>query len=68
MKKNKKRNELSIFEDFRLKPPSNLRKTPKKSDLKNVDIFKYYNHKLKKDTYWILLNLATFSKLINQVD
>lgn len=63
-KKKKNRNELSIFEDFRLKPPSNLRKTPKKSDLKNVDIFKYHNHKLKKDTYWMIAK----SGYILQVD
>ena len=64
MKKTKKRNELAIFEEFRLKPPSNLREAPKKSDLKNIDIFKYYNHKLKKDTYWIIAK----SGYILQVD
>ena len=53
MKKTIKRNELAIFEELRLKPPTSLsNKAPKKSDLKKIDIFKYYNHKFKKNTYW----------------
>ncbi len=53
MTKTIKRNELAIFEELRLKPPTSLsNKAPKKSDLKKIDIFKYYNHKFKKNTYW----------------
>ena len=53
MTKTIKRNELAIFEELRLKPPTGLsNKAPKKSDLKKIDIFKSYNLKLKKNTYW----------------
>ena len=55
MKKNKKRNELSIFEEFRLKPDDFRDKPPKKNKLLIInDIYFYYNTKLKKNTYWIL--------------
>ena len=53
MTKTIKRNELAIFEELRLKSPTSLsNKAPKKSDLKKIDIFKSYNLKLKKHTYW----------------
>ena len=53
MKKNNKRNELSIFEELRLTIPTDLRKSPKKTELKKiVDIYYHYNEKLKKNTYW----------------
>ena len=40
MKKTIKRNELAIFEELRLKPPTSLsNKAPKNSDLKKIDIF-----------------------------
>ena len=53
MTKTIKRNELAIFEELRLKSPTSLsNKAPKKSDLKKIDIFKYYNLKFKKNTYW----------------
>ena len=49
MTKNKKRNELSIFEEFRLKLPTNLREVPKKNELKKINnIYYYYNEKFKK--------------------
>ena len=55
MKKNKKRNELSIFEEFRLKPDDFRDKPPKKNKLLIInDIYFYYNTKLKKNTYWVL--------------
>ena len=55
MKKNKKRNELSVFEEFRLKPDDFRDKPPKKNKLLIInDIYFYYNAKLKKNTYWIL--------------
>ena len=54
MKKNKNRNELSIFEDFRLKPDDFRDTPPKKNKLLEIDdIYFYYNRKLKKNTYWI---------------
>jgi len=53
IKKTIKRNELSIFEEFRLKLPTDLREPPKKTELKKiVDIYYHYNEKLKKNTYW----------------
>ena len=55
MKKNKKRNELSIFKELRLKPDDFRDKPPKKNKLLIInDIYFYYNTKLKKNTYWIL--------------
>ena len=55
MKKNKQRNELSIFEELRLKPDDVRDKPPKKNKLLIInDIYFYYNTKLKKNTYWIL--------------
>ena len=54
MKKNKQRNELSIFEELRLKPDDVRDKPPKKNKLLEIDdIYFYYNAKLKKNTYWI---------------
>tara|TARA_B100000795_G_C22713358_1_gene404471 strand:+ start:393 stop:1004 length:612 start_codon:yes stop_codon:yes gene_type:complete len=51
----KKRNELSIFEELRLKPDDVSDKPPKKNKLLEIeDIYFYYNGKLKKNTYWIL--------------
>ena len=50
----KKRNELSIFEELRLKPDDVRDKPPKKNKLLEIDdIYFYYNGKLKKNTYWI---------------
>ena len=50
----KKRNELSIFEELRLKPDDVRDKPPKKNKLLEIDdIYFYYNRKLKKNTYWI---------------
>ena len=55
MKKNKQRNELSIFEELRLKPDDVREEPPKKNKLLIIDdIYFYYNTKLKKNTYWIL--------------
>ena len=55
MKKTKKRNELTVFEEFRLKPADFRDKPPKKNKLLIIgDIYFYYNTKLKKNTYWIL--------------
>ena len=55
MKKNNKRNELAIFEEFRLKPADVRDKAPKKNKLLTLnDIYFYYNTKLKKNTYWVL--------------
>ena len=54
MEKNKKRNELSIFEELKLKPDDVRDKPPKKNKLLEIDdIYFYYNGKLKKNTYWI---------------
>jgi len=54
MEKNKKRNELSIFEELKLKPDDVRDKPPKKNKLLEIDdIYFYYNRKLKKNTYWI---------------
>ena len=54
-KKKKNRNELSIFEDFRLKPDDYRDKPPKYNDLYRMDdIYFYYNNKFKKNTYWLL--------------
>ena len=54
MEKIKKRNELSIFEELKLKPDDVRDKPPKKNKLLEIDdIYFYYNRKLKKNTYWI---------------
>ena len=54
MEKNKKRNELSIFEELKLKPDDVRDKPPKKNKLLEIeDIYFYYNRKLKKNTYWL---------------
>jgi len=51
----KKRNELSIFEELRLKPNDFQTEVTKIEDIeKNDDVYYYYNKKLKKNTYWIL--------------
>jgi hypothetical protein len=53
IKKTIKRNELSIFEELRLKKPTDLREAPKKTELKKIDnIYYYYNEIFKKNTYW----------------
>ena len=51
----KKKNELAVFEEFRLKPEDFRDQPPKKKDLKKIDdVYFYYNTKFKKNTYWIL--------------
>ena len=53
MGENKKRNELSIFEELRLKPDGVAPKIPNKKDLEPIeDLYFYYNKLLKKNTYW----------------
>ena len=48
MKKNKQRNELSIFEELRLKPDDVRDKPPKKNELVKIDdIYFYYNRKIR---------------------
>ena len=50
----KKRNELAVFEELRLKPDDFRDKPPKKNKLVKIDdVYFYYNTKLKKNTYWI---------------
>ena len=45
----KKKNELVIFEQFRLKPEDVRDEPPKKNDLCEIDdVYFYYNSKLKK--------------------
>ena len=49
MEKNKKRNELSIFEELRLKPEGVAPKIPNKEDLEPIeDLYFYYDKLLKK--------------------
>ena len=51
----KKRNELSIFEELRLKPNDFQSEVPKIEDLEEIDdVYYYYNKKFKKNTYWVL--------------
>mgnify|MGYP006088077239 FL=1 len=51
----KKRNELSIFEELRLKPDDFQSEVPKIEDLEEIDdVYYYYNKKFKKNTYWVL--------------
>ena len=51
----KKRNELTVFEEFRLKPDDVKDEPPKENKLLIIDdVYFYYNTKLKKNTYWIL--------------
>jgi len=51
----KKRNELSIFEELRLKPDDFQSEVPKIEDLEEIDdVYYYYNQKFKKNTYWVL--------------
>jgi len=53
MAKIKKRNELSIFEELRLKPDGVSPKIPTKEDLETMDDMYFYNDKLlKRNTYW----------------
>ena len=55
MKKTIKRNELAVFEEYRLKPDDVKNEPPKKKDLLEIDdVYFYYNTKLKKNTYWVL--------------
>ena len=50
-----KRNELTVFEEYRLKPEDVKNEPPKKKDLLEIDdVYFYYNTKLKKNTYWVL--------------
>ena len=50
-----KRNELTVFEEFRLKPDDVKNEPPKKKDLLEIDdVYFYYNTRLKKNTYWVL--------------
>jgi len=52
----KKRNELSIFEELRLKPDDFQSEVPKNDELEEIDdVYYYYNKKLKKNIYWILI-------------
>ena len=51
----KKRNELSIFEELRLKPDDFQSEVPKIENLEEIDdVYYYYNQKFKKNTYWVL--------------
>lgn len=53
MAKIKKKNELSIFEELRLKPDGVSPKIPNKEDLETMDDIYFYNDKLlKRNTYW----------------
>lgn len=57
MEKNKKRNELSIFEELRLKPEGAAPKIPNKEDLEPIeDLYFYYDKLLKKNTYWMVVD------------
>ena len=57
MVKNKKRNELSIFEELRLKPDGVAPKIPNKEDLEPIeDLYFYYDKLLKKKTYWMVVD------------
>ena len=72
MAKNKQRNELSIFEDFRLKPAKDIfwssedppEAKPGEGDLKKIDyIYYYFNEKFKKNTYWIITKSGRISQV-----
>ena len=72
MAKNKQRNELSIFEDFRLKPAKDIfwssedppEAKPREDDLKKIDyIYYYFNEKFKKNTYWIITKSGRISQV-----
>ncbi len=52
-KKKKKRNEISIFQEFELKPEDLKEEIPKKEDLEPIeDIYFYHDRLLKRNTYW----------------
>jgi len=52
-KKKKKRNEISIFQEFELKPEDLKEEIPKKEDLEPIeDIYFYHDKLLKRNTYW----------------
>ena len=54
MKKIINRNSLVIFEELKLKKPTNLREAPNKDELKKIDnIFYDTKNKHSKQTYWI---------------
>ena len=54
-KKKKKRNEISIFQEFELKPEDLRDEIPDKDDLLEInDVYYYYNSAFKKNTYWKL--------------
>ena len=54
-KEKKKRNEISIFQEFELKPEDYKDQLPKKKDLIKIDdVYFYYNTKFKKNTFWVL--------------
>ena len=52
-KKKKRRNEISIFQEFELKPEDLKEEIPKKEDLEPIeDIYFYHDRLLKRNTYW----------------
>ena len=52
-KKKKKRNEISIFQEFELKPEDLREDIPNKEDLEPIeDIYFYQDKLLKRNTYW----------------
>ena len=52
-KKKKKRNEISIFQEFELKPEDLREDIPNKEDLEPLeDIYFYHDKLLKRNTYW----------------
>lgn len=52
-KKKKKRNEISIFQEFELKPEDLREDIPNKEDLEPIeDIYFYHDKLLKRNTYW----------------
>ena len=54
-KKKKKRNEISIFQEFELKPEDLSEEIPNKNDLLEINhVYYYYNTAFKKNTYWEL--------------
>jgi len=68
----KKRNELAIFEEFRLKPAKDIfwssekgaEDKPREDDLKKIDyIYYYFNTKFKKNTFWIITKSGRISQV-----
>ena len=57
MAKIKKRNELSIFEELRLKPDGVSPKIPNKEDLITIEnVYFYYDKLNKKNKYWMAID------------